>query len=104
MILRKTLPPGIILSGPAAADAQPITGFRRSTGAGVNWVNSPQDWARYNGHLLQRSADAVAAELACQSISRNETTVTADGESRPLMPAANDVRVPQSRRVEPILR
>ena len=50
------------------------------------------------------SAEAVAAELARQGISRNEMSIQAFGESRPLVPTADNVREPQNRRVEIVLR
>jgi len=60
--------------------------------------------AQYNQRLSQRRADAVAAELVRNGISRNEIFVTAYGESRPLVPTADGVREPQNRRVEIVLR
>jgi outer membrane protein OmpA-like peptidoglycan-associated protein len=60
--------------------------------------------AAYNQRLSQRRADAVAAELFRQGISHNEITVSAYGESRPLVPTADGVREPQNRRVEIVLR
>ena len=59
---------------------------------------------QYNQRLSQRRADAVAAELVRQGVSRNEIMVTAFGESRPLVPTADGVREPQNRRVEIVLR
>ncbi|EFH11182.1 OmpA family protein, partial [Teichococcus cervicalis] len=61
---------------------------------------SPQ----YNQRLSQRRADAVAAELVRQGVSRSAITVQAFGESRPLVPTADGVREPQNRRVEIVLR
>ncbi|WP_431268180.1 OmpA family protein [Dankookia sp. P2] len=58
----------------------------------------------YNQRLSQRRADAVAAELVARGISRNEISVSAYGESRPLVPTADGVREPQNRRVEIVLR
>ncbi|MFC7475950.1 OmpA family protein [Dankookia sp. GCM10030260] len=58
----------------------------------------------YNQRLSQRRADAVAAELVRQGISRNEIAVSAYGESRPLVPTADGVREPQNRRVEIVLK
>jgi outer membrane protein OmpA-like peptidoglycan-associated protein len=61
---------------------------------------SPQ----YNQRLSQRRADAVAAELVRNGVSRGEIAVTAYGETRPLVPTADGVREPQNRRVEIVLR
>ena len=58
----------------------------------------------YNQRLSQRRADAVAAELVARGISRSEISVSAYGESRPLVPTADGVREPQNRRVEIVLR
>ena len=58
----------------------------------------------YNQRLSQRRADAVAAELVARGVSRSEISVTAYGESRPLVPTADGVREPQNRRVEIVLR
>jgi OmpA-OmpF porin, OOP family len=60
--------------------------------------------AAYNQRLSQRRADAVAAELVRDGVNRNEITIQAFGESRPLVPTADGVREPQNRRVEIVLR
>ena len=60
--------------------------------------------AAYNQRLSQRRADAVAAELVNRGISRSDISVSAYGESRPLVPTADGVREPQNRRVEIVLR
>jgi len=59
---------------------------------------------QYNQVLSQRRAEAVAAELVRRGIARTDITVTAFGESRPLVPTADGAREPQNRRVEIILR
>ena len=59
--------------------------------------------AQYNQRLSQRRADAVAAELVRQGISRDEIAISAYGETRPLVPTADGVREPQNRRVEVVL-
>uniref|UniRef100_UPI001081FF87 OmpA family protein n=1 Tax=Crenalkalicoccus roseus TaxID=1485588 RepID=UPI001081FF87 len=60
--------------------------------------------AAYNQRLSERRAEAVAAELVRNGISRNEIVVQAFGETRPLVPTADGVREPQNRRVEIVLR
>jgi outer membrane protein OmpA-like peptidoglycan-associated protein len=60
--------------------------------------------AAYNQRLSQRRAEAVAAELVRDGVARNAITVQAFGESRPLVPTADNVREPQNRRVEIVLR
>ncbi|MBX6747532.1 MAG: OmpA family protein, partial [Acetobacteraceae bacterium] len=59
---------------------------------------------QYNMRLSRRRAETVAAELVRHGISRNEITIEAFGESRPLVPTADGVREPQNRRVEIVLR
>ncbi|WP_431268055.1 OmpA family protein [Dankookia sp. P2] len=49
----------------------------------------------YNQRLSQRRGEAVAAKLVRQGIARSEISVTAFGESRPLVPTADGVREPQ---------
>jgi outer membrane protein OmpA-like peptidoglycan-associated protein len=58
----------------------------------------------YNQRLSQRRAEAVAAELVRRGVDRDEIGVQAFGESRPLVPTADNVREPQNRRVEIVLR
>ena len=58
----------------------------------------------YNQRLSERRAQAVAAELERRGVARNNITVQAFGESRPLVPTADGVREPQNRRVEIVLR
>ena len=60
--------------------------------------------AAYNQRLSQRRAEAVAAELVRDGVARGAITVQAFGESRPLVPTADNVREPQNRRVEIVLR
>ncbi|MBK1658860.1 OmpA family protein [Paracraurococcus ruber] len=59
---------------------------------------------QYNQRLSQRRAEAVSTELVRQGVAREEITVTAFGESKPLVPTADGVREPQNRRVEIVLR
>ena len=58
----------------------------------------------YNQRLSQRRADAVAGELVRNGINRSEISVQAFGESRPLVSTGDNVREPQNRRVEIVLR
>ncbi|MCW8085647.1 OmpA family protein [Sabulicella glaciei] len=59
---------------------------------------------QYNQRLSERRAEAVAAELVRNGVSRSEIGVQAFGESRPLVPTGDGVREPQNRRVEIVLR
>jgi OOP family OmpA-OmpF porin len=84
-----------------AAQAVNSTGTTRIEVAGhADRSGTPQ----YNQRLSQRRAEAVAAELSRRGISRNQMSVQAFGESRPLVPTADGVREPQNRRVEIVLR
>ena len=60
--------------------------------------------AAYNQRLSQRRAEAVAAQLVRDGVGRGNISVQAFGESRPLVPTADNVREPQNRRVEIVLR
>jgi OmpA-OmpF porin, OOP family len=86
--------------GEAAQGARRVQSTRIEVAGHADRSGTPQ----YNQRLSQRRADAVAAELVRQGVSRNEIAVTAYGESRPLVPTADGVREPQNRRVEIVLR
>ncbi len=60
--------------------------------------------AAYNQRLSQRRAEAVGAELVRDGVTRSNISIQAFGESRPLVPTADNVREPQNRRVEIVLR
>lgn len=60
--------------------------------------------AQYNMGLSQRRANNVAAELVRLGVPRNEIVVQAFGQTRLLVPTADNVREPQNRRVEIVLR
>ncbi len=60
--------------------------------------------AAYNQRLSQRRAEAVAEALVKDGLERNAITVQAFGESRPLVLTADQVREPQNRRVEIVLK
>ena len=59
---------------------------------------------QYNLALSRRRAETVAEELIRRGIARQEITITAFGETQPLVATADDVREPQNRRVEIILK
>jgi outer membrane protein OmpA-like peptidoglycan-associated protein len=58
----------------------------------------------YNQALSRRRAETVAAELVRRGIAREEIVISAFGETQPLVPTADDVREPQNRRVEIVVR
>ncbi|WP_149541265.1 OmpA family protein [Siccirubricoccus phaeus] len=84
----------------AAAAAPQVQTTRIEVAGHADRSGTPQ----YNQRLSQRRADAVAAELVRRGIARDLISVTAYGESRPLVPTADGVREPQNRRVEIVLR
>ena len=59
---------------------------------------------QYNQDLSRRRAETVAAELVRRGIAREEIAVTAFGETRPLVATADNIREPQNRRVEILIR
>ncbi len=60
--------------------------------------------AQYNQGLSIRRANNVAAELVRQGVPREAITTAGFGFSRPLVPTGPNVREPQNRRVEIVLR
>jgi len=58
----------------------------------------------YNQRLSIRRAEAVANELARLGIPRNQMSIQGFGQTRLLVPTADNVREPQNRRVEIVLR
>jgi OmpA-OmpF porin, OOP family len=55
--------------------------------------------AKYNDGLSLRRADVVKSALVAEGIPAGAVTVSARGESEPLVPTADGVREPQNRRV-----
>ena len=79
----------------------------RSAGVTRIEVNGHADRSgspQHNQTLSVRRAEAVAAELVRRGVPRNEIVTRGFGEQNPLVPTADDVREPQNRRVEIILR
>jgi outer membrane protein OmpA-like peptidoglycan-associated protein len=60
--------------------------------------------AVYNQALSLRRANNVAAELVRLGVPRTAISITAYGDTRPLVPTAAGVREPQNRRVEIVLK
>jgi outer membrane protein OmpA-like peptidoglycan-associated protein len=57
----------------------------------------------YNQTLSLRRANNVAAELVRLGVPKTEISITAYGDTKPLVPTAPGVREPQNRRVEIVL-
>jgi outer membrane protein OmpA-like peptidoglycan-associated protein len=86
------------------ADAAQNARSQRTTRIEVAGHADRSGTVQYNQALSRRRAETVAAELVRLGIAREEIVVTALGETQPLVPTADDVREPQNRRVEIILR
>jgi len=60
--------------------------------------------ASYNQGLSLKRANNVAAELVRLGVPRNAISISAFGDTKPLVPTAAGVREPQNRRVEIVLK
>ena len=76
----------------------------RSTRIEVSGHADTSGSAAYNQTLSMRRAEAVAAELVRRGVPRSEMVIQAFGETRPLVATGDNVREPQNRRVEIVLR
>ncbi|WP_431284011.1 OmpA family protein [Humitalea sp. 24SJ18S-53] len=70
----------------------------------VNGFTDTSGSAQYNQGLSVRRAETVAAELARLGVPRSAMSIQGFGQTRLLVPTADNVREPQNRRVEIILR
>ncbi|WP_144185681.1 OmpA family protein [Elioraea rosea] len=86
--------------GEAAANAPRVQTTRIEVTGHTDTVGT----AAYNQALSVRRANAVAAELERRGIPRSQMTITGRGFSQPLVPTGANVREPQNRRVEIVLR
>ena len=86
------------------ADAAQASNRVQTTRIEVDGYTDLSGTLAYNAALSVRRADAVAAELVRDGVSRGEITTEGFGETRPLVPTAQGVREPQNRRVEIILK
>lgn len=86
------------------AEAAQNARSQRSTRIEVAGHADRSGTVQYNQTLSRRRAETVAAELVRLGIAREEILVTALGETQPLVPTADEVREPQNRRVEIVLR
>ncbi|MES2713193.1 MAG: OmpA family protein [Pseudomonadota bacterium] len=86
--------------GEAAAAAPRVQSTRIEVAGHADRSGTPA----YNQGLSQRRANTVASELVSRGVSRDQISISAFGETRPLVPTADGVREPQNRRVEIVLR
>jgi OOP family OmpA-OmpF porin len=84
----------------AAANAPRVGTTRIEVTGHTDTVGS----AAYNQGLSERRAAAVAAELERRGIPRSQMVITGRGFSQLLVPTGPNVREPQNRRVEIVLR
>ncbi|MBR0684279.1 OmpA family protein [Roseomonas eburnea] len=70
----------------------------------VNGHTDTSGSAQYNQGLSVRRANAVAAELVRLGVPRNEIVARGFGQTQLLVPTPDNVREPQNRRVEIVLR
>ncbi|MCA3389153.1 MAG: OmpA family protein, partial [Roseomonas sp.] len=87
----------IIGEAAEAARAQPT---RIEVAGHADRTGTPQ----YNMVLSRRRAETVAEELIKRGVARQDISITALGETQPLVATADGVREPQNRRVEIILK
>jgi outer membrane protein OmpA-like peptidoglycan-associated protein len=86
--------------GEAAQQARAQRTTRIEVAGHADTSGNPQ----YNQMLSRRRAETVAAELVRLGVAREEIAVTAFGETQPLVATADNVREPQNRRVEIVIR
>jgi outer membrane protein OmpA-like peptidoglycan-associated protein len=84
----------------AATNTQRTGTTRIEVSGHADTVGTPQ----YNQALSVRRANAVAAELERRGVARSAMTIQGFGFTRPLVPTGPNVREPQNRRVEIVLR
>jgi outer membrane protein OmpA-like peptidoglycan-associated protein len=70
----------------------------------VNGYTDTSGTPQYNQRLSVRRAQAVAAELVRDGVPRNAISIQGFGETHLLVPTGPNVREPQNRRVEIIIR
>lgn len=86
------------------AEAAEQTRTQRSTRIEVAGHADRSGTVQYNQALSRRRAETVAAELVRLGVPPEGITITALGESQPLVATPDETREPQNRRVEIVLR
>ena len=86
------------------ADAAGASSQIRTTRIEVSGNADRSGTAAYNLVLSQKRADVVASELVRLGVSKQAIYVTANGETKPIVPTADGVREPQNRNVEIVLK
>lgn len=70
----------------------------------TNGYTDTSGTARYNQGLSVRRAQNVAAELVRNGVPKNVISITGFGDTHPLVPTGPNVREPQNRRVEIVIK
>ena len=83
----------------AASAATKVAHTRIDVAGNADTSGSPA----YNVGISKRRADAVAAQLIKDGVAKTDISVTANGDTHPLVPTGPSVREPQNRRVEIVL-
>jgi outer membrane protein OmpA-like peptidoglycan-associated protein len=85
------------------ADAAKNAGVVRATRIDVAGHADKSGSAVYNQTISIKRANVVAAELERLGIAKSAISITAFGDTKPMVPTAEGVREPQNRRVEIVL-
>ena len=84
----------------AAANSKKVTYTKIES----NGYTDTSGSAVYNKGLSVRRAQAVAAQLVADGVPKEAIVITGFGETNPLVPTGPNVREPQNRRVEIIIK
>lgn len=84
----------------AAANSKKVTYTKIESNGYTDTSGSPA----YNKGLSVRRAQAVAAQLVKDGVPKKDIVITGFGETNPLVPTGNNVREPQNRRVEIVIK
>ena len=84
----------------AAANSKKVTYTKIES----NGYTDTSGSAAYNKGLSVRRAQAVAAQLVKDGVPKKDIVITGFGETNPLVPTGPNVREPQNRRVEIIIK
>jgi len=84
----------------AAANSKKVTYTKIES----NGYTDTSGSAAYNKGLSVRRAQAVAAQLVKDGVPKKDIVITGFGETNPLVPTGDNVREPQNRRVEIIIK
>ena len=84
----------------AAANSKKVSYTKIETNGYTDSSGTP----KYNQGLSVRRAQVVAAQLVKDGVPKNAIAITGFGETNPLVPTGDNVREPQNRRVEIVIK